>query len=148
MLAFLQTQVFAVIGAGGKRFWILRASLCTMNRVTYKFCATNTDPAAQVVLGLVGTRVVFCAAVKNAVYLQGEQFFFSWNFLREGNTSTPSCIFVKLFFEVQQLNDHHLKSWGMTFLTCEPCCALWGLGLYHRGWVFWLWSGIWSGAQL
>lgn len=111
MLAFLQTQVFAVIRARGKRFWIIRASLCTMNRVTYKVCATNTDPAAQVVLGLVGTRVVFCAAVKNAVYLQGEQFPPPPRiFLSEGNTSTPSCIFVKLFFKVQQLNDRHLKS--------------------------------------
>lgn len=27
-------------------------------------------------LGLVGTRDVFCATVKNAVYLQGEQIFF------------------------------------------------------------------------
>lgn len=43
----------------------------------------------------------------------------------------PSCIFVKLFFKVQQLKNHRLKSGGMTFLTCEPCCALRDLGLYH-----------------
>lgn len=86
---------------------------------------------------------LLCRSEKRCLPAGRANFFFSpWNFLREGNTWTPSCIFVKLFFEVQQLNDHRLKSWGMTFLTCEPCRALWGLGLYHGGWVFWLWSGI------
>lgn len=47
-----------------------------MSRVIYKVCATDADPAAQVMLGLVGTRVVFCAAVKNTVYMQVEQIFF------------------------------------------------------------------------
>lgn len=58
-----------------------------MSRVIYKVCATDADTAAQVMLGLIGTRVVFCAAVKNTVYMQVDQIlFFSLNFLREGNT--------------------------------------------------------------
>ena len=47
-----------------------------MGRVSYQVCATNADPAAQMILVLVGTRIVFCAAAKNAVYLQGDQIFF------------------------------------------------------------------------
>lgn len=143
---FWQTQVFADVRAGRKLFGIIRASLCAMCGVIYQVSATSAYPAAQVMLGLVGTQLYFVLQWKR---LSGRaNFFFSWNFLREGNTWTPSCIFVKLFFKVQQLNYHLLKSWGMMVLTCEPCRALGGLGLRREDWVFWSWSGIWSGAQL
>lgn len=77
---FQWTQVFVLVRAGGKQFWILRASLHTVNGVIYKVCATNAGPTAQVMLGLEGTQVVFCATVKNTIYLQGEQIFFSMKF--------------------------------------------------------------------
>lgn len=47
-------KVSPEVRAGGKRFGLIRASLCSVSRGTYKVCATNADPALQVMLGLVG----------------------------------------------------------------------------------------------
>lgn len=132
---FWRTQVFALVRAGGKQFWILRASLRTVNGVIYKVCATNAGPTAQVMLGHSGC--ILCHSEKHYLPPGRADFIFFFH-----DTWVPSCIFAKLFFQVQQLNNHHLKSWGMMFLTCEPCRALGGLGLYRGRWVFWLWSGI------
>ena len=117
-----QTQVFTVARAGGKCFGAVRASLRTVSRVICKVCATNAALQCKWCWGWKALvpqwKRLFTCRESRLV------FFFPWNFLWEGNTWTPSCIFVKLFFKVQQLNDHRLKSWGVAFLTCEPCHAL------------------------